>query len=201
MARERVLVVDDKESVLEVMASILGERYDVATASDATAALALVQTRPFDVVLTDVRMPGASGFDLLESMKRAAPGTSVVMMTGFASVPDAVAAIRRGAFDYVAKPLQAEEVCLVIARALAQRTERAGEGGGEDEGEVATDFREALVAARDKASREYLVTLMRQFRGNVTRAADHAHMTRENLHRLLRKYGVRSESFKAARPE
>ena len=199
MARERVLVVDDKESVLEVMASILGESYDVATAGDAAAALALLEARPFDVVLSDVRMPGASGFDLLEAVKRAAPGTSVVMMTGFASIPDAVDAIRRGAFDYVAKPLQAEEVCLVIARALAQRTERAG--GGEGEGEVATDFREALVAARDKASREYLVTLMRQFHGNVTRAADHARMTRENLHRLLKKYGVRSESFKAARPE
>ena len=96
MARERVLVVDDKESVLEVMASILGESYDVATASDAAAALALVQARPFDVVLTDVRMPGASGFDLLADVKRLAPATRVVMMTGFASIPDAVAAIRRG---------------------------------------------------------------------------------------------------------
>jgi DNA-binding NtrC family response regulator len=198
MERARVLVVDDKESVLEVMASILGEAYDVATAADAAAALALLGARPFDVVLTDVRMPGATGFDLLDAAKRVAPETVVVLMTGFASIPDAVAAIRRGAFDYVAKPLQAEEVCLVVARALADRSERGRQAAGE--GAVATDFREALLAARDRASRDYLVTLMRQFRGNVTRAADHARMTRENLHRLLKKYGVRSEAYKTVRP-
>jgi DNA-binding NtrC family response regulator len=191
MRRAQVLVVDDKESVLEVMATILRDAYEVSTTGDAATALSLLEARPFDVVLTDVRMPGASGFDLLDSVKRVAPETSVVMMTGYASIPDAVSAIRRGAFDYVAKPLEAEEVCLVIARAMEDR-ERRG---------VTTDFREALLAARDRASREYLVALLRQFAGNVTRAAEHARMTRENLHRLLKKYGVRSESFKGTRVE
>jgi DNA-binding NtrC family response regulator len=195
MGRAQVLVVDDKESIREVMASILGDTYDVSTAASAADAAALLDARPFDVVLTDVRMPGATGFDLLETVKRAAPATSVVMMTGFASIPDAVNAIRRGAFDYVAKPLEAEEVCLVIARALEHRAGAAGGPHAEGE-EVATDFREALIAARDQASRDYLAKLLRQFRGNVTHAAEHAGMTRENLHRLLRKYGVRSEAFK-----
>src|SRR5690242_4277479 len=111
--RAQVLVVDDKETVLEVMSSILGETYDVTTAPDAAAATALLDGRRFDVVLTDVRMPGESGFDLLATVKRSSPATSVVMMTGFASISDAVEAIRRGAFDYVAKPLEAEEVRLV----------------------------------------------------------------------------------------
>jgi DNA-binding NtrC family response regulator len=191
--RAQVLVVDDKDTVLEVMSSILGETYDVSTAPDAAAAEAILQGRRFDVVLTDVRMPGASGFDLLSTVKRIAPATSVVMMTGFASISDAVEAIRRGAFDYVAKPLEAEEVRLVIARALAHR--------GPVVDEVATDFKDAISAARDHASREYLVALMRQFHGNVTHAAEHAGMTRENLHRLLKKYGVKSETFKAVAQE
>ena len=191
--RAQVLVVDDKETVLEVMSSILGETYDVTTAADAAAASALLDGRRFDVVLTDVRMPGESGFDLLTTVKRVSPGTAVVLMTGFASISDAVEAIRHGAFDYVAKPLEAEEVRLVIARALAHR--------GPVVDEVATDFKEAINAARDHASREYLVALMRQFHGNVTHAADHAGMTRENLHRLLKKYGVRSETFKTVAQE
>lgn len=200
MERAHVLVVDDKESVLEVMASILGEAYEVTTAADASTAAGLLADQAFDVVLTDVRMPGASGFDLLDAVRRVAPATSVVLMTGFASIPDAVTAIRRGAFDYVAKPLEAEEVRLAVARALEHR----GAGGAPPEGaappaaagEVAGDFKEALLAARDRASQAYLVSLMQQFQGNVTRAADHARMTRENLHRLLRKYRVRGESYR-----
>ncbi len=201
--RPRVLVVDDKESVLEVMSAILGEAYRVETAADAATATALLVARPFDLVLTDVRMPGASGFDLLETVKQVSPGTSVVMMTGYASIPDAVRAIRRGAFDYVAKPLEAEEICLAVLRALEHRAEaaRPGEGAAAVPGrgdEVDGDFKGALTAARDQASHDYLVALMQRFHGNVTRAADHARMTRENLHRLLRKYRVRSEAFRPA---
>jgi DNA-binding NtrC family response regulator len=191
MQKARVLVVDDKPSVLEVMASILEGAYDVTTSADPADAMARLGPGRFDVVLTDVRMPGSSGFDVLAAVKASDPSAAVVMMTGFASIPDAVAAIRRGAFDYVAKPLEAEEVCLVVARALEHRR-----GAGSTTGAITRDFHEALVAARDQASRTYLVELMEEFRGNVTRAADHARMTRENLHRLLKKYGVRSETFK-----
>ncbi|MFL5261672.1 MAG: response regulator, partial [Anaeromyxobacteraceae bacterium] len=123
--RAQVLVVDDKESVLELMSSILSEAYDVTTVADPAAAMALIAERSFDVVLTDVRMPGATGFDVLAAVKRAASEAAVVMMTGFASVPDAVGAMRQGAFDYVSKPLEADDVSLVVARALAHRASRA----------------------------------------------------------------------------
>ncbi len=154
--------------------------------------MALLGQEPFDVVLTDVRMPGATGFDVLEAAKRSGGEPSVVMMTGFASVPDAVDAMRRGAFDYVSKPLQADDVCLVVSRALEHRASRAAEPAKSQP----ADFREAMIAARDRASREYLVALMREFRGNVTRAAKQARLSREGLHRLLKKYGVRSEDFR-----
>ena len=190
MPNGRILVVDDKESVLELMVSILGEAYDVTTSSDSAAAMALVAEKPFDVVLSDVKMPGATGFDVLAAVKRTASPAAVVLMTGFASIPDAVEAMRRGAFDYVSKPLQAEDVALVVARALEHRTKAA------EPVERPSDFREAMMAARDRASREYLVSLMRDFQGNVTRAAKQAGLTREGLHRLLKKYGVRSDDFR-----
>ena len=192
MSRARVLVIDDKESVLELMASILEEAHEVTTSSDPQAAMALLRQGRFDVVLTDVRMPGATGFDVLEEVKRSGCDASVVMMTGYASVPDAVTAMRQGAFDYVAKPLQADDVSLVVARALEARTRRPDGAPA-----LPSDFREAVLAARDRASREYLVALLREFRGNVTRAAKQAKLTREGLHRLLRKYGVRSEDFRS----
>jgi DNA-binding NtrC family response regulator len=192
MSRAQVLVVDDKESVLELMSSILGATCDVTTSSDPAAAMALVGQKPFDVVLTDVRMPGASGFDVLAAAKRSGSEASVVMMTGFASVPDAVDAMRQGAFDYVSKPLQADDVCLVVARALEHRARRAGDATRSQP----SDFREAMLAARDRASQEYLVALMRDFRGNVTRAAKHAGLSREGLHRLLKKYSVHSEDYR-----
>jgi len=198
MSRARVLVIDDKESILDLMASILEPAYEVTTTPSPSKAFGLIERAGFDVVLTDVRMPGASGFDLLAAARRSAAEPSVVMMTGFASIPDAVEAIRQGAFDYVPKPVEADEIALVVARAAAERRDRDAERASALA--VATHFREAMNVARDRASREYLVALMRQFRGNVTRAARQAGMTRESLHRLLKKYGVRSEAFKPLDP-
>jgi DNA-binding NtrC family response regulator len=196
MARAQVLVVDDRESVLELVASVLGDAYEVTTVADPGVAISLLEERCWAAVLTDVRMPGATGFDVLAAATRSASRPSVVMMTGFASIPDAVRAIRQGAFDYVAKPLEADDLALVVARAVEhQRAEGAGAAG-----EVATDFHAAIVAARERASRDYLVALMRQLNGNVTLAARHAGVTRESLHRLLRKYGVHSAEFKASAP-
>jgi DNA-binding NtrC family response regulator len=193
MARAQVLVVDDKESVLELMASILGEAYEVTTTPDPLAAVTFLEQRPFDVVLTDVRMPGMSGFDLLGAARRCGADATVVMMTGFASIPDAVGAIRNGAFDYVSKPLEADEISLVVARAVAHRRSRTDGPAYAAE----ADFHHAIAAARDRASAEYLVALMHEFHGNVTAAALKAGVTRESLHRLLKKYGVHSTEFKA----
>ena len=194
MTRSSVLVVDDKQAVTELMMTILRDGYDVTSTCDAREAMELLERREFAVVLTDVRMPGASGFDVLAAVRRRATATRVVMMTGFASVPDAVRAMREGAFDYVAKPLDAPEVQLVVARALEDRVL----GARQEPQATAVDvrFHEAVLAARHRASRNYLVALMKQSGGNVTRAARQAGMARESLHRVLKQYGVRSEDFK-----
>jgi DNA-binding NtrC family response regulator len=210
MNRPRVLVVEDRPSVLKLMATILEVGYQVTTASDGATALSLVRSTPFDVVLTDIRMPQASGFDVLREVQHHAPHTRVVMMTAYANVPDAVAAMRLGAFDYVAKPLDADEIALVMARAAGHRHEGAGrpvaalpqaEAHAEEDAalqDASVGFRLAVEQARERASVEYLSSLMRQFHGNVTQAATRACMTRESLYRVLKQYGIHPDQYRDA---
>jgi DNA-binding NtrC family response regulator len=202
MERSRVLVVEDRPAILKLLGSILDDAYDVVTAGDGAVALDLLEGTPPDVVLTDIRMPGVSGFEVLRMARDRAPQARVIMMTAYANVPDAVAAMRLGAYDYVAKPLEADEILLVVARAVADA--RADDevpmspavaqdgAGGTDAGDVSVGFHRAVEDARERASREYLASLMRAFHGNVTEAAKRAGMTRESLHRVMKRYGVRS---------
>jgi DNA-binding NtrC family response regulator len=205
MDRPHVLAVEDHPGVLELMATVLAGAYEVTTAAGCAAALALVGARHFDVVLTDILMPDGTGFDVLRAVRRRSAATEVVMMTAYANVPDAVAAIKLGAYDYVAKPVDADEIALVVARAvehlrevaepLAQGAPRATASVRPDdaERELGLGFRRAVEHARERASREYLVHLLRHFQGNVTHAARRAGMTRESLYRVMRRYGVRAE--------
>ncbi len=121
----RVLVVDDKENMLKLLARVLGDGFEVETAPDGALALALVASRPWDVVVTDIRMPGADGFELLAAVKARAPATEVVMMTGHASVGDAVRAMKMGAFDYLEKPFDPDAALAVVTRAAEHK--RAGD--------------------------------------------------------------------------
>ena len=201
MPETRVLLVDDKESVLELLATILAS-YDLTRASDGAQALRLVESHVFDVVVTDVRMPGADGHEVLRAVKSYAPDTPVVMLTAYATVPDAVVAVKQGAYDYIEKPFDPDDLALVVARAAdhrrRSRRDAADPGGAGFRRGVSVPYREAVEAARDRASREYLAALMREFNGCVTWAAERAGMDRVSLHRLLRRFGIHSEEFKSA---
>jgi DNA-binding NtrC family response regulator len=124
MEKPRVLVADDKENMLTLLERILGDAYEVITAADGGRALSLVAAEEFDVVLTDIRMPGADGFEVLQAVKSRRPDTEVVLMTAFASVPRAVEAMRQGAYDYLQKPFDPDDVALVISRALERKRHR-----------------------------------------------------------------------------
>jgi two-component system response regulator AtoC len=121
MTTPRVLVVDDKENMLKLFAKILVEGYEVTTAGDGARALALLASEEFDVVVTDIRMPGAGGFEVLRAVKARAPSTEVVMMTGYANVADAVQAMKGGAYDYLEKPFDPDAAALVVARAAEHK--------------------------------------------------------------------------------
>src|SRR5688572_25061549 len=119
--RGRVLVVDDKENILKLFARLLGDTYEVTCAEDGARALALVAAQEFDVVVSDVRMPGADGFEVLRAVKSRYPDTEVVMMTGYATVQDAVEAMRAGAFDYLQKPFLPDAAAELVTRAMERR--------------------------------------------------------------------------------
>ena len=121
MAKPRILLVDDKENMLKLLAKVLGEQYEVALAADGAQALGLIGNRDFDVVLTDIRMPEADGFQVLKAVKDASPFTEVVLMTAYATVQDAVEAIKQGAYDYLQKPFDPDAAALVVARAVERK--------------------------------------------------------------------------------
>jgi len=116
---DRVLVVDDESRQLEILKTILGrEGLEVETASTAEGALALLRDAPAAVILTDLKLPGRDGINLLEEAARLAPQSCVIIMTAHGSVDTAVEAMKKGAFDYLTKPLVRDTVVLAVRRAM-----------------------------------------------------------------------------------
>jgi two-component system NtrC family response regulator len=119
MTGKRILVVDDEENLRRVTQLRLQQAgYEVATAADGNQALAFLERNPRDLVLTDLRMPGLSGIELLEKIKEAHPEVIVILATAFGTVESAVEAMKHGAYDYIIKPVNAEALKLILARAL-----------------------------------------------------------------------------------
>jgi len=125
-SQPRILVVDDDRavrSVLHVNLTKAGMHVTLCEAPD--VAVEMLREAPFDVVLTDVRMPGGTGIELLSSVREHWPETPVIIMTGYGSVQDAVSAMKTGATDYIIKPIAKDELLVIIERALQQRSLRA----------------------------------------------------------------------------
>jgi len=119
MSRARILVVDDEAIARENLVHILTKAgHRAIAAANGREALAALAEEPADLILTDLRMPGMDGMELLTSIKRRCPEAEVIVVTGYAAVETAVAAMRLGAFTYVAKPVQVEEVLAQTAKAL-----------------------------------------------------------------------------------
>jgi two-component system, NtrC family, response regulator HydG len=124
-ARPRVVVADDEASARSGLGTLLrDEGFDVILAEDGPTALARVQESAPDILVTDLRMPGMDGIELLRRAREANPDLIVVLMTAFAEVETAVRAMQEGAEHYLTKPLQIDELILVLRRALDRRTLR-----------------------------------------------------------------------------
>src|SRR3569832_1709486 len=118
----RILVVEDEPDFRSMVAHELGEEgYGVATAADGLSALTCLAESEFDVVVTDVRMPGASGVDVLRAARTRTPVFVFVLTTGYASLDLAIECLRAGAFDFVQKPFNIVDLVSTVGRALAQR--------------------------------------------------------------------------------
>ncbi len=118
---QRILVVDDERSMREVLKIMLEkEGYIVSLASSGEAARSMIETNPFDLILTDMRMPNGGGLVVLESAKKTNPHVPVIVMTAYASTENRLEAMRIGAFDYISKPFKNDEVHLIVKKALEQ---------------------------------------------------------------------------------
>jgi two-component system response regulator HydG len=118
----RILVIDDDSSMCEVLAAELGAReFDVTWATGARDALALFETRDFDLVLADVNLAGTSGVELCKQIVGRREDMPVIVITAHANTETAIAAIRAGAYDFVTKPFDMDELALAIERALRHR--------------------------------------------------------------------------------
>ena len=117
-----ILVVDDKDSMRNMLQQTLTEEgFRVDSASDGRKALELVQNKSYDLVLTDLKMPDADGLEVLSGVKEADADTSVIVMTAYGTIEDAVEAMRKGAFDFITKPFDSEHLCVLVNRALENR--------------------------------------------------------------------------------
>src|SRR5688500_12046966 len=117
-----ILVVDDEEIMREILETLLkGEGYSVRLAASGEEGIELARNIPFDAAIVDVMMPGIDGMTTLESLKKLDDELAVIMVTAFASVENAITAMKRGAFDYITKPFKNDEVLVVVKNALERR--------------------------------------------------------------------------------
>jgi len=116
-----VLIVDDEKHTRDGLRSLLGDNYDTYVAADVASALDVLQRDQIDVLLTDLRLGGEDGMTLIERALKLPHPPVCIMMTAYGSVDTAVAAMKRGAYDFVTKPLNLDKVEMLIARALGSR--------------------------------------------------------------------------------
>src|SRR3954471_1352136 len=118
----RILVVDDELVVRDSLGKwFTSEGYTARPASGAREALEIIQQAAFDIALIDIKMPGMDGMELQARLREADPDLTVVIMTGYASVDTAVQALKLGAFDYITKPVDPDELSHLVGRAMDDR--------------------------------------------------------------------------------
>ena len=122
MKKSKILLVDDEDSILKSMKKDFEhEGYEVVTASSAEAALEINKSQQFDLVITDLSMPGMDGIKLLTEVKKLNPDIGSIILTGYGDMTSAIEALRLGADDYLLKPCDSEELQLRTSRCIKNR--------------------------------------------------------------------------------
>src|SRR3990172_4491626 len=121
-AKGRILVVEDEKSMREVLRILLEEEaYDVTSAADGLEGIGQIRSNLFDLVITDIMMPKAGGFEILKEVKEVSPDTIVIMITAFGTTEAAIEAIKKGDYDYIKKPFTIDEIRLVVRKAFEKK--------------------------------------------------------------------------------
>ena len=122
MTGVKVLVVDDEAVIRKGLCRVMeGRGYQAESAESGFAAIEMLQKTPFNIVITDLKMPGMDGIEVLKAIKILQPDVPVIMITGYSTVDTAVEAMKNGAFDYISKPFTPEQVIAMVEKALEQR--------------------------------------------------------------------------------
>jgi two-component system response regulator RegA len=168
-----LLIVDDDAPFRAALSAAFSRRgWSVSTASAPSEALALATVVRFTHAVLDLRMPGGSGLDLLRELTALHPGISVVLLTGYGSIPTAIEAIKRGAVNYLTKPAEPAEIEAAF---------------GESEPAEVLVPEDTAVPSLDRAQWEHLQRVLADCNGNISEAARRLNMHRRSLQRKLQK--------------
>jgi DNA-binding NtrC family response regulator len=159
LPKKEALIVDDDVRARELLSEFCrNQGFEVATAHDGRAAISAVtrDSRQFALIITDLHLPGADGFEVLKAARSANPSVYVVMITGYASIDSAVRAVREGAYDYLAKPFALGQLEVVLTRirdrmALEQENRELSKlVGGRDAAALSSDLGWRLQAIEER---------------------------------------------------
>ena len=117
---EKILIVDDEPDMLKLLSMIIREKtsYEVTTTNNPVEALDLAQKNPFDLVITDLKMPGLDGIELLDAVKQVDADIPIIIITAYSSVEAAAETIQKGGFDFITKPFRKEQILFTIDKAM-----------------------------------------------------------------------------------
>lgn len=197
----RILIVDDELEITEILADLLSEDYECLKAVSAEDALVRLRERQFQLVISDITMPGMSGLEMIPHVKELSPETVVVMISGMQTVESAIGALRLGAFDYLMKPFDLRQVEAVVKRALEHHDLVVAKQRYENHLEELVEQRTAeLDRALNSLEGAYRSTLKALTAALETRDSEtHGHSERVVTYslRLGREYGLSSEEMKS----
>ena len=196
-----ILIVDDEPEITAILSDLFYGKYDCTTAGSAEEALGRLAVTDYELVVSDITMPGMSGLDMIPHVKSNSPNTVVVMISGMQTVESAIEALRLGAFDYVMKPFDLRQVEAVVTRALEHQDLIVAKQRYEDHLEELVEQRTAeLDQALNSLEDAYRSTLKALTAALETRDLEtHGHSERVVSYsmRLGREYGLDGERLKA----
>jgi response regulator RpfG family c-di-GMP phosphodiesterase len=200
-ASPRILIVDDEPEITSILSDLFFGKYDCTTAGSAEEALASLGSGAYELVVSDITMPGMSGLDMIPHVKSSYPNTVVVMISGMQTVESAIDALRLGAFDYVMKPFDLRQVEAVVKRALEHQdlivAKQRYEGHLEELVEQRTaELDEALNSLED-AYRSTLKALTAALETRDLETHGHSERVVSYSMRLGREYGLDSQRTKS----
>ena len=193
---DRLLIVDDELDMLLLLKMILTEKtaYEVVTTPNPLEVEQLFREKPFQLVITDLSMPGMDGIELIGVIKKLDPLVPVIIITAYGSIESAIESTKKGAFDFITKPFRKEQIILTIEKALEFRRIQIEKIQSKDAEKSETwlspdtltiPYEQAKEQVLDQFKRQYARKLMERNQGEVPQAAREAGWTEEELKGLL----------------